>query len=446
MEAVISEYIISVNDALMTMFFCLYIIKDYLQIKLTKLISIIVLLAIVGTALSLALSGFLETTVSFWMDFSIISIPFWLIVGFCCLSQTTNEPPSTCILVLLLSLQTLQVCRCTTLLIYGLFFPAMTYGSYCWLDIPGFIIPSLLLTFLLAKFCRQLFLKLHGLKLTEYIQLWVIPLFFLILHFLQGNLFPVDDNYLLANGLKLLVLLCAFITYSQTIWAISNAAKAAKEMETQVQIAHQLDLQRTRAEDLESHNEEMKHIRHDHRQHVQVLKGLLEKNNVQQALIYLDEYEGSISEIREPLCGNLVADALCRRYEILARQAGINTSIDVVLPSDTGIVGSDLAVILGNLWENAVAAAIDAEAEYRYIGLKIKTIDEQIMIRMENGYNGIIYQENERFLSSKPDRNKTEGVGLASIQAMAAKYGGLADFTYTANTFTASILLYIRNN
>lgn len=44
-------------------------------------------------------------------------------------------------------------------------------------------------------------------------------------------------------------------------------------------------------------------------------------------------------------------------------------------------------------------------------------------------------------MSSKPGRNKTESVGIASVRAMAERYGGMADFTYASGTFTASVLL-----
>lgn len=37
---------------------------------------------------------------------------------------------------------------------------------------------------------------------------------------------------------------------------------------------------------------------------------------------------------------------------------------------------------------------------------------------------------------------KAGGVGILSIRAMAERYGGMADFTYTPDTFTASVLLY----
>lgn len=287
------------------------------------------------------------------------------------------------------------LCRSATYFIYGVFFPALTDGTYRWADIPGFGIPSVVLTLLPAMFCRMLYHKLRGLNPKEYVRLWVIPLFFVLIYLVQTNLYPVGD-FTLANGFRIIIGLCAFVTYSQMASAVFQAAKAARETETRAQIAHQLDLQRARVEDMESHAKEMERIRHDRRQHVRVLRGLLEQGNVTEALAYLEDYEGSMADaIQPPLC------------------------------------------------ENFVAAALDAEGGKRFIRLRVQAQEEQVLIRMENGYGGVVYQEGDRFLSSKPGRNRAEGVGIASVRAMAARYGGMADFTYTPDTFTASVLLYM---
>ncbi len=443
MEAILSEYITCVIEAVMTMFFCLFVTRDSLRKRLPVLALTVVALAVLGSAISMGLSAGLDAWLSVSMDFSMLSLPFWLVAGFFLLRWATGEPASGLLLTMLLSVQALHLCRSTTYFIYGLFFPALTEGAFRWADIAGFGVPSVALTLLLAVFCRKLYHKLRGLNRKEYGRLWLIPLFFILLYLAQINLYPVDQGYSLAYGLKILLNVCAFVTYSQTAWAVSSSAKAAKETETRAQLAHQLDLQRARVEDLESHAEEMKRIRHDSRQHVQVLQGLLEKGEVQEALAYLEDYEGSMAKaIQPPLCENFVADTLCRRYEALAKQAGVEVSISASLPKELGVAGSDLAVILGNLWENAVAAALDAGEGRRFIHLRVQAQEEQVLIRMENGYGGVVYQEGERFLSGKPGRNRAEGVGIASVRAMAAKYGGMADFTYTPDTFTASVLLY----
>ena len=443
MEAILSEYIICVIEAVMTMAFCLLVTRDSLRKRLPVLALIVAMLAVLGSAASMGLSAGLDAWLSVSMDFSTLSLPLWLAAGFFLLRWATGEPASGLLLTLLLSVQALHLCRSTTYFIYGLLFPELADGTFCWADIAGFGIPSVALTLLLAVFCRRLYHKLRGLNLKEYGRLWLIPLFFILLYLAQINLYPVKQGYSLAYGLKILLNVCAFVTYSQTAWGVSSSAKAAKEAETRAQLAHQLDLQRARVEDLESHAEEMRRIRHDLRQHVQVLRGLLQKGEVEEALDYLEDYEGSMAKaIQPPLCENFVADTICRRYEALANQAGVEVSVSAALPREPGVAGSDLAVILGNLWENAVAAALDAGEGKRFIRLRVQAQEEQILIRMENGYGGVIYEEGGRFLSGKPGRNQAEGVGIASVRAMAEKYCGMADFTYTPDTFTASVLLY----
>ena len=183
--------------------------------------------------------------------------------------------------------------------------------------------------------------------------------------------------------------------------ALTNAEKAIMEDENLKFLSRQLELQKTRMEDMEAHAEELKRIRHDRRQHLEVLKALLADNNIEKAREYLQDYEDSIREkIQPPLCENFAADAICRRYEVLAKQSGINTNISLIPSKNPGISSSDLAVILGNLWENAITAALDSK-ENRFINLAAVEKDNKVLIRMENSFGGAIVKENDKYLSTK---------------------------------------------
>ena len=171
---------------------------------------------------------------------------------------------------------------------------------------------------------------------------------------------------------------------------------------------------------------------------------MLEHEDIQKALEYLADYEQSMAEAIKPsLCENFVADTLCRRYAALAEQSDIHLEITVAFPQNTGIAGSDIAIILGNLWENAITAALDCTDAKRFICLWIQTQKDKVLIRMQNGYVGEIHFEEDKFYSTKKGRIDREGIGIRSIRAVAKKYGGLAEFTYTDDTFTASVVLYI---
>lgn len=442
MEAFYADYGVCIVEAVMTMYFCLYAMGDHLRLPLRRLAAYVALLAVAGSGISLGMEMALARVLPFSMDYSMVTLLPWFALGFFALRAATHEPPDKLLFVLFLSVQVLHLCRSATYFFYGLFFPAMTEGPFHWADLAGFGIPSVLLTLLFARLGRSLYQKLRLLGPKVSVRLWLIPLFFVVLYLMQTNLYPVND-FTLANGLRIMIALCAFLTYSQMISAVSNAAKAAKEAEMRAQLAHQLEVQQTRVDEMELHAGEMKRIRHDSRQHLAVLRGLLEKGAVPDALAYLKEYEGGLATaIQPPLCENFVADTLCRRYEALARQAGIAIELSVAMPARPAVAGSDLAVILGNLWENAIAAALDADGTHRFIRLRVQYKEDKLLLRMENGYSGNPQQQDGHFFSTKPGRNGAEGVGIASIRAVAARYGGIADFTYSDNTFTASVLLY----
>lgn len=442
MEPLLAEFSVLVLEAVLIMSFCIYVLKDRLVVRPAILTVYTLLLAVVGSLLSMAMDSLMASIMPWSIDYSIIALFFWMGVGYLTIKYAAEEQGGRILFLLFLAQQVNHMCRSVTLFIYDIWFPGLVEGDFSWIDLLGFGLPALLITPCLALVCHRLYQKLLLIDIRAYRRLWLIPLFFVLLYNVQVIIFPISD-FGMANAMKAIIILCAFITYSQTVSSVTNAAKFAQEAEYRTQLAHQVDLQQARMEDLESHTEEVKRIRHDSRQHAAVLRGLLEKGAVEKALAYLDDYESSMkAAIQPPLCENYVADTLCRRYETLAKQADIKTELTLQLPAKPGVAGSDLAVILGNLWENAVTAALDAQSVHRFIRLQVHCDQQRLLIHMENGYSGMIYPQGDCFLSTKPGKNKKEGIGIASIRALARNYGGVADFQYTPDTFSASVLLY----
>ena len=441
----ISHFFVIFVQTAATACFCFYIFHDMLKACFARLA--------VYTFFLCCFCGFLSLTVCeicsrlpLDVDSELISLFIMFIIGYFCLRSVVSENSNRILFVLYLSLHVQYLCLSVTYLAYAAWFPALSVNyDYVPADIPGYTLPILLLGPPFAVITRRIYTTLRQADDTVYHRIWFIPLLFLLLYCVQVLFYPVSqkDTQAEANLMRLIISICAFVTYSQMATAVAQTATATQEKVIHTQLAHQLDLQRSRMEDIETHAEEIRRIRHDHRQHMQVLKGLLENGDTGKALDYLNGYETSTAANIQPvLCENFVVNTLCCRYETLALQSGIAVTRKLKLPQDIAIAGCDLAVIVGNLWENAVAAALDADKEHRFISLHIQERDNTVFIRMENGYGGIIYQKDGQILSTKPDRNKTPGVGIASIKSVAARYDGMADFVYTPEIFTASVLLY----
>ena len=151
METVFSEYIICIIEAAATMFFCLYTLQDQLSLRRPALLVLAVAaLALVGSALSMAVSAGLSACLPYELDYSTPMVLIWFLVGFFCLRAVTHEPRSALLFILILSDQVLLLCRSVTFFLYGLFFPTLAVGDFTWVDIVRLRIPSVLLTFLLA--------------------------------------------------------------------------------------------------------------------------------------------------------------------------------------------------------------------------------------------------------------------------------------------------------
>lgn len=443
MQAVISAFFVAFFQAAGTAAICYFTVRHQVRYPKRRIVCIILLLT-VGYAAAFSI---LETTVfaSLHDALKMLLNLLFLLSSFLYMKHVVRDGWPRLVFLLFMAVNTFAVCQSVTFLLYYLLFPSWNSGPYIYEDILFFAAPIIVLTPCFLYIIKRLYSRLEEIEQSQLKNIFTVPLIFAVLFIMAVNLFPASlIGEASSNAVQIIITACAFITYSQMSHTVVNAANAAREREKFEQVNTQLELQAARMEEMSAHADELKRIRHDERQHLAALKGILVQGSMQEALSYLQEYEAKIQErIQPPLCEHFVVNALCQQYLTLSRQANIQTDIDIVLPACVGISNSDLSVLLGNLWENAIAAASFLAEEKRYIHLKIKKEECRVMIRMDNSFQGVIYEENGHFISTKRSDNRVEGIGIRSIKAIAERYDGMAVFTHTSELFTASILLYL---
>lgn len=366
-----------------------------------------------------------------------------LICGWLYLRKVTGEAPDRLFFLVCMTFNFIYFCTTITTILYALFLPQYYSSLYAYEDILVLCLPILVFWLPFAWIMSRIYSKLQHLIIPNMWRISVIPLLFPICLWFQDTLLSSARVGIIQSSIiEGLIVFCAFLTYSQMISSLTNAEKAAKEQENMKFLSLQFDLQKKRMEEMELHADEMRRIRHDRRQHVEVLKGFLADGQLEKAQEYLKDYETSLSKnIQPPLCENFAVDTICRRYQLLAKQAGISIEISIILSKNPKISSTDLTVILGNLWENAIAAALDLRAD-KFIRLRITEKNGKIFIRMENSFEKVVMQKDGKYLSTKVGRNCAEGIGISSVKAAAEKYNGITNFSHDQNVFTASILLY----
>jgi len=96
-------------------------------------------------------------------------------------------------------------------------------------------------------------------------------------------------------------------------------------------------------------------------------------------------------------------------------------------------------VVFGNCLKNAVEDCGRMPRGEDFITVKAQLDGDMLGITVDNSYDGKI---GDLFLSGK---RQGAGIGIASVRAVARKYGGLTKFEAKDGVFQASVLLSRRS-
>ena len=114
--------------------------------------------------------------------------------------------------------------------------------------------------------------------------------------------------------------------------------------------------------------------------------------------------------------------------------------LEVNVPPGLALNEFDLAVIFGNLLDNALEANRQLGEAGRYLELRIVYKPDYLLIHTENPYDSAATAPGGRRRSTKPDAD-SHGFGLQNIGYLVKKYSGLLDLTRVGGVFRADIAL-----
>lgn len=201
---------------------------------------------------------------------------------------------------------------------------------------------------------------------------------------------------------------------------------------------NQLDFQREQYGQLMVNVESVRYMRHDMKHHLAVISEYAEAGNMAGIRGYMEGLVHGLSAARgKTYCDNYAVNAIVTHYLSLADSDGVEVKIKLTVPVEAGQVkDSDLCVIVGNLLENAVEACRNVGAGMKFIRLFSYAQEDTLTFTMENSYDGDARALDESFYSRK---REGKGIGLSSVRAVAAKYGGGTKFEARGRMFISSV-------
>jgi signal transduction histidine kinase len=186
--------------------------------------------------------------------------------------------------------------------------------------------------------------------------------------------------------------------------------------------------------------EQTRRMRHDMRHQLSAIRGLVEADQNDDALQYIDELEQNTPSVSQlVLTENFVVNAVVSYYLAIATDSGIATDLQLAVPTDLGRINeSDMSIVFGNLFENAIEASLHLPEEQRAIKMRSMVIGNNLTLTIDNAFDGNYEARDGVFYSRK---RTGRGLGLSSVQSIVERYDGSMKIEIANNQFMVSLMV-----
>ncbi len=271
--------------------------------------------------------------------------------------------------------------------------------------------------------------------------LWLVPFTFYAVWF-RNSFFATENHELLSLDFMyvffcLLVNGGGMLVYTLVVHLINERVANDRLRENELQ----LTMMQKQFDTLQDRIEEARTAKHDMKQHLHILSALVADKKYDELEAYISRYHDSIAEHSTvKYCDHFGLNALLGYFAGLAKEHNIAFSVHVELPAKMEIPDDVLAVLLGNLLENATEACSQVSAPL--ISVRGKLDGDVLFFKIRNTFAGKVKKSPDGlYLSTK---HEGRGIGLRSVRGIVNNYNGILEIDHKDGLFTVSVLLKVK--
>ncbi len=276
--------------------------------------------------------------------------------------------------------------------------------------------------------------RMISIKINESIVLFIIPLCSLVLLYCVTRS-GIASEYLFETGICVLIIcLVMFYIYHFFLNHIENEYKNRLLEEIISGYKKELDL-------IKKSELKVEGMRHDLKNHLLELKALSEKGQYNKLSSYIEDMYNDLPNGKKySKTGSYELDSLIN-YLIEEDGRGLkDVNVKITVPESIEIINYKLNIIIGNLLQNAIEAAL--KSEEKRLSLNIKMVNNILLINIENSFSNIINFDGEEIISTKTGIEK-HGIGLKNVKRIVEEQRGMMDIIAKDNSFTVKVLIYL---
>lgn len=215
----------------------------------------------------------------------------------------------------------------------------------------------------------------------------------------------------------------------------------ARAVKTDMEL-RMLSYQKSYYEEIEKNQQTVRKLRHDMKNHLNIIGMLIADEKTPEAKNYLTELNQEFAVTAKSYCSNEVVNAVLNSKEQSAAEAQICCEFQIDLAEDPQMEDIDLCALLSNTLDNAIEACRKIpEASERFLSVKARCQKGFFSYKVVNSKANEVTEENGCFITSKKDAG-LHGIGLKNVKQIAAKYEGYVEVSYDEHSFTVVVMIH----
>ena len=238
-------------------------------------------------------------------------------------------------------------------------------------------------------------------------------------------------NYMLGAAIAAMVV--NFLIY-YFILSISRAMEIKTELAL---VKMQYDNVKNTERNMKALYDSTYEIKHDLEKHFLYIKTMEENGERDKAIDYMNNLiDGKLNSSQKIVfTDNDVFNALINIRLEICQQKHIRPNINIESEAIDGICSEDIAILFGNIFDNAIEAA--EKTDDKVIMFNVQLQGDYISIYMENSFDGTLDSE----LKTKKSNKREHGIGLKNVMKLVEKYNGMMKCFQEGKMFCCDILL-----
>lgn len=265
---------------------------------------------------------------------------------------------------------------------------------------------------------KERILKVRVYDKKQWIPLCAVSILFFCLHSVWLAVGTNVWNYHTYDVVIFLLLLLVTVgLYVVIIYTINYMNVCAENDQVKLHSKFLMD----QIENYERSEERNSRFRHDVRHHLLHIANLINGENSQAALHYIEEYDKAVLRLsQKKYCQNGVINNILSSYSTRFQENNITFSVKCQMGEDLKMKDIDMVSMLGNILENALHACEKSVSERKMTALYLTKDEHQFMIICENTCD-----EPMELVDGIP---KNKGIGILSILNVCEIYHGQVSY------------------